>query len=124
MDQTLWLFGDAFIHDQRLQIIGSLALYLSAYMLLLWFPEPLIQNIAADKMGVSLAQKVPLAYYPAKHIVFSAAQFVVTLFTVAGIWLADWRIRTRIASSGSEEECLSALLEARSYSTWVPFSLR
>jgi hypothetical protein len=29
--------------------------------------------------------------------------------------LADWRIRNRIAADGSDEECVSALLEARSF---------
>jgi hypothetical protein len=37
-NKTLWLFRDAVMHPQRLQAIGSLALYLAAYMLLLWLP--------------------------------------------------------------------------------------
>jgi hypothetical protein len=68
--KTLWLFRD-FMHDQRLRTIGSLTLYLGAYMLLLWFPQQFIEQLAFNKLGVPLEQKVPLAYYyPVRHYIF------------------------------------------------------
>jgi len=113
-NKTLWLFRDAVMHHQRLQAIGSLALYLAAYMLLLWFPQALLKELIGRELPMPFEQMVPLAHYREKENIFSAVQFVVKLFPVAGIWLADWRIRNGIASNGSEEECVSALLEARS----------
>jgi hypothetical protein len=112
--ETAGLFGDAFKRRQRLRVLGPLAVYLAAYALLLWFPQRLIGVISSDELASPLDQRVPLAHYPIKDSIFSAIQFAVVLFPVAGIWLADWRIRNRIAANNSEEECFSALLEMRS----------
>src|SRR2546427_13006070 len=48
--KTLWLFRDAVMHHQRLQAIGSLALYLAAYMLLLWFPQALLKELIGREL--------------------------------------------------------------------------
>jgi hypothetical protein len=109
--KTLWLLGDAFMHHKRLWAIWSLALYLAVYWLLLWFPKQLIKGFS----GHELESNVPVAHYSLKSTIFSAVQFVFVLLPVAGIWLADWRIRNKIASNGSEEECFSALLDTRRY---------
>jgi hypothetical protein len=113
--KMLWLFRDAVMHHQRLQAFVSLALYLAAYLLLLWFPQPLFEQFFRHELPKPFEQMVPLAHYQGKQTIFSVVQSVVKLFAVAGLWLADWRIRNRIASNGSEEECVSALLEARSF---------
>lgn len=108
--KTLWLFR-GFMHCQRVRAIGSLALYLAAYFLLWWLPGPIIQALSANE---PIEQKVPLAHFSIRNIIFSAYRFVVVVLPLAGIWLADWRIRNTIAANTSEEECLSALLETRS----------
>src|ERR1700737_4338020 len=48
--KTFWLFRDAFMRHERLWTIGSLALYLAAYVLLLWFPQRLIQVLSASEL--------------------------------------------------------------------------
>jgi hypothetical protein len=117
--KTLWLFRDAVMHHRRLQALGSLALYLAAYLVLLWFPQPFLEKFFEHELPQPFEQMVPLTYYRVdyrvRETVFSVVQYVVKLYPVAGLWLADWRIRNRIASNGSEEECVSALLEARSF---------
>src|SRR5262249_17174883 len=114
-NKTLCLLIGAFKHHQRLRLISSLTLYLAAYMLLLWFPQQLIKNLSSGELSVPLERSVPLAHYPVKNAIFSVVQLIVVLLPVAGMWLADWRIRNSVIPNGSEEKCFSAIYEARSY---------
>jgi hypothetical protein len=113
--KTLRLITEAVRHQQRLQVIRSLAMYLAAYALLLWLPQPFFNELMSRELTQPLEQIVPLSYYQVRQNTFLALQFVVKLFPVAGIWLADWSIRNKVASNASEEEYVSALLEARGF---------
>lgn len=121
--KTLRLFRDAFMHQQRLRAIRSLALYFAAYMLLLWFPQQLIKALSGHELPAPLEQMVPLAHYPVKDTIFSAVQLIVVLFPVAGIWLADWRIRNKIASLPTVVRRSASLRFLRHVicSIWAPF---
>jgi hypothetical protein len=115
LKKTVSLLQDALLSHPRPKAIGSLAIYSASYVLLLWFPQQLIKNVANDEASTSFERAIPLAHYPVKNVILSAVQLVVVLLPVAGMWLVDWKIRNTVISHRTEEQCFSTPLEARSY---------